>query len=290
MKILVIGKSGYISKCFQDYMKKYPDYKVDAISVRDDSWKEFDFSNYDVVFNATGLAHNDARKGSKDDFIRLNVKLPIELANKSRDAGVSVFIHMSSMIVYGDMKCNKQHHFIDASTKPRPNNIYGKSKLLGEEGIRKLNSENFNVAIIRSPLVYSEKAVDNFLKLTMFALKTPVFLGYSNYRSMIYSDNLCELIRLIAVNKTGGLFFPQQEKHICTSKLIYDLGKSAGHRIIMIKMFNPIIFYCSRYFSIVNKVFGDEAYSLDISNHFDGTYRIVSYKKSVKRIVNNLKR
>lgn len=47
MKILVLGKNGYVSRCFQEYMRKFPD-KVDAISVRGDGWKEKSFATYGV--------------------------------------------------------------------------------------------------------------------------------------------------------------------------------------------------------------------------------------------------
>lgn len=284
MRILVVGKSGYVSTCFQSYIKKYPDVLVDSISARNEGWKEHDFHGYDAVFNATGLAHNDARKGTEVEFMALNAILPFELALKAKTESVPVFIHMSSMIVYGDMSNVGDFAFIDEHTKPKPENIYGISKLRGEENIQSLNDNNFHVAIIRSSLVYGESAVDNFLKLTDYAVKLPVFPNIQNYRSMIYSDNLCELIKLIAETKKSGLFYPQQEKHIQTAQLLYDIGDQAGHRVILTRVFNPLIKLLSPYIGLIRKVFGSEAYKLEASNHFEGAYRVVSYEESVKRI------
>ena len=76
MKILVIGKKGFISTSFQTYMKKYPEVQVHAISARGDKWKEYDFSGYDAVYNTTGLAHDDARMGTDALFMALNRDLP----------------------------------------------------------------------------------------------------------------------------------------------------------------------------------------------------------------------
>ena len=98
MKILVLGKNGYVSRCFQGYMNDKDGYKVEAISVRGESLKKMSFAVYDVVFNTTGLAHNDARKGSDEEFVALNVTLTEELANKAKSDGVSLFIHMIDAI------------------------------------------------------------------------------------------------------------------------------------------------------------------------------------------------
>ena len=290
MRILVIGKNGYVSTCFQTYMKKFDNYEVDAISARNDAWKNADFHGYDAVFNATGLAHNDARKGTDEEFIALNVTLPLNLAKKAKEESVPVFINMSSMIVYGDMSPIGPYSFINKDTPPHPENIYGRSKLQGEVELLKLNDNDFHVAIIRSSLVYGEKAVDNFLKLTDYSVRLPVFPDIKNYRSMIYSDNLCELIRLVADTRGNGVYYPQQEQYICTSQLVKDIGDAADHRIILTKMFNPILKLMSNRILLIRKVFGSEAYEMNLSNHFDGAYRVVNYGESVKRIAMSKKR
>ena len=286
MKILVLGKNGYVSRCFQEYMTDKDGYTVDAISVRGDSWKKISFAGYDAVFNTTGLAHNDARKGSDEKFIVLNVTLAEELAKKAKSDGVFSFIHMSSMIVYGDSEGVGKFTPITKDTIPCPENIYGKSKLMGEEALKKLEDDAFHVALIRSSRVYGEKDTDSIQMLTKFAKKMPVFPNVKNSISMIYSDNLCELVRLIAENKSSGVFFPQQENYICTSKLVKDISVAAGHKLWCTKIFNPILLGPMRKVGIVSKVFGNEGFDRSLSNHFDGKYRVVSYKESVNRLAN----
>lgn len=286
MKILVIGKKGYVSTCFQTYMQKnYGSIQVNAISARNDAWKSVDFRGYDAVFNTTGLAHNNARKGTEEEFILLNTYLPFDLAKKAKDEGVSEFVNMSSMIVYGDMTSIGLNERITETTIPKPANIYGESKLKGEENIIQLSDNNFHVAIIRSPLVYSETAVDNFLLMTNLAEKLPFFPYVKNERSMIYSDNLCELVRLIIENKSSGFFYPQQEVYICTSEIMKEIANQIGHRIWMPSFLTPMLKLLSRRSKYIRKVFGNLAYEMDISNHFNGSYRIVGYPESVRRIV-----
>ena len=285
MKILVIGKNGYVSTSFQKYMKRYPEIIVDTISARCDKWKEHSFKGYDAVFNTTGLAHDDARKGTDEQFMALNRDLPFGLASKAKEAGVRTFINMSSMIVYGEMSELGKEELITDITIPKPSGIYGKSKLAGEKAILSLENETFKVAIIRSPLIYSENAVDNFLKLTEYARKGFIFPDINNKRSMIYSENLCELVKLIAENNGAGIYYPQQEEYICTSKLVYDVAKNARHKLHLTKIFNPIIYSMSKKKVFFRKVFGSLAYDMEISNYFDGKYRVVDYDESIKRLV-----
>ena len=284
MKILVIGKNGYISKCFQEYMSRYADDVVKAISVRDDEWKNMSFAGFDAIFNTAALAHNNARKGTDEEFMNLNVKLPSELAKKAKLDKVPIFIHMSSLIVYGNPSGINEFNPITRATIPNPDNIYGRSKLLGEKELEKLEDKNFKIALIRSPRVYGEKDTDSIQQLTRFAKTMPIFPDVKNSISMIYSDNLCELVRLIAVSKQGGTYYPQQERYICTSKLVKDISIAAGHKLFLTKVFNPILLTLGKRIGLVKKVFGNEVYDMYLSNHFDGKYRVVSYEESVDRI------
>ena len=284
MKILVIGKNGFVSTSFQQYMKKYENIEVTAISARNQGWKDQDFSKYDAVYNATGLAHDDARKGTDEQFMDLNCKLPVELAKKAKAEGVKTFINMSSIIIYGDMSELGSKALITENTVPTPAGIYGRSKLAGEKELQKLNDESFHVAIIRSPLIYSEHAVDNFLKLTSYAVKYPIFPKINNRRSMIYSDNLCELVKLIAENNSEGTFYPQQDRYICTSKLVRDVAAAAKSKMMLTKVFNPVIYVASKKVMFIRKVFGSLAYDMELSNVFDGKYKVVDYKESIRRI------
>lgn len=283
MKILVLGKNGYVSRCFQEYMSKFDD-QIEAISVRGDDWKKLSFIGYDAIFNTIGLAHNDARMGSDEEFMRLNVHLVAELAEKAKADRVPIFIHMSSMIVYGNSSEIGRFIPISKDTIPTPDNIYGKSKLLGEQELEKIKSEDFKIALIRSCRVYGEKDTDSIQMLAKFAKTFPAFPKISNCISMIYSDNLCELVRLIAENKQGGIYFPQQEKYICTGDMVKDIANEVKHPLWSTRIFNPILLTIGKKVDLVNKVFGNEGFDLALSNHFDGKYRVVSYDESIRRL------
>ena len=283
--ILIIGKTGYVSKCFQSYIKQFSDIEITAISVRNVEWKKMNFSRYHAVFNAIGLAHDNARKGTDKQFRYLNVELPVQIAEKAKKDGVKTFIHMSSMIVYGENANVENQSLINEKTEPNPAGIYGMSKLEGEKALLTLNDKSFNVAIIRAPLVYNENATDNFKRLKDFALTYSIFPKIDNMRSMLYADNLCELVRLIVVENGSGYYYPQDEDYYCTSKLVKDIANTAGKKMHLTKIFNLPIYIFSKRILLIRKVFGSLAYDNTISEAFEGRYRIVCYEEAINRIV-----
>ena len=59
-RVLVTGVNSYIGNSFRAYMEQFPDaYRLEGISVRNNAWKELDFSQFDVVFDVAGIAHAD---------------------------------------------------------------------------------------------------------------------------------------------------------------------------------------------------------------------------------------
>lgn len=284
---MLIGIGGYIGGKFSEYMNQcYPDWQVDSVDSMNNVWVDADFRGYDAVYNVSGLAHANARQGSNEQYFTVNGQLPIDIATKAKLEGVPLFVQMSSQIVYGDMSALYEEKIITDETVPSEPTIYGKSKMMAERGLQELVDDNFQVAILRPPLIYSEYARDNFPRLVNFAKKMPVFPKLKNKQSMVYVDNLCELVRLIIENNQGGIYFPQQEVYIETSKIVSDIAKSVGNRMWLTTLFNPVLKFLSKFerFSFIRKAFGNIAYDMKMSNHFDGKYRVVSYEESISRI------
>lgn len=284
---MLVGVGGYIGGKFTEYINKnYPDWQIDAVDSRDKKWKDADFHGYDAVYNVSGLAHANARQGSEEQYYQVNGQLPIDVAIKAKAEGVPLFIQMSSQIVYGDMSGLGEEKMITAETIPSEPTIYGKSKMMAERGLQQLVDGNFQVAIMRPPLIYSEFARDNFPRLVNFSKKMPVFPKMENRQSMVYVDNLCELVKLIIENNKGGIYFPQQECYIETSKIVADIAKAVGNKMWQTRIFNPALRLLSKMscFGFIHKAFGSIAYDMSMSNHFDGKYRVVSYEESIQRI------
>lgn len=286
---MLVGIGGYIGGKFTDYINKnYPDWQIDAVDSMNRKWADADFHGYDAVYNVSGLAHANARHGSEKLYYEVNGQLPIDVATKAKAEGVPMFVQMSSQIVYGDMSGLGEDKVITAEIVPSEPTVYGKSKMMAERGLVALVDNSFQVALVRPPLIYSEFARDNFPRLVNFAKKMPVFPKLKNRQSMVYVDNLCELVKLIIEHNQGGVYYPQQECYIETSKIVADIAEAIGNKMWQTRLFNPALRFLSKMpmFDFIHKAFGSIVYDMKMSNHFDGKYRVVSYEESIKRIAN----
>lgn len=278
-RILITGQNSYIGSSLEKWLMKEPkNYQVDTINMRDESWKEKDFSTYDVVFHVAGIAHVSTDPKMQDLYYQVNRDLTIETAKKAKTEGVKQFIFMSSIIVYGDG--SKDLQVITRETKPNPSNFYGDSKLQAEEGISTLTDHQFKVVILRPPMIYGKGSKGNYPKLAKLARKTPIFPDLDNQRSMLHIDNLTEFIRLLIVNEESGLFFPQNKEYVKTSEMVKIISEVDGKKIRLVKFFNPIIKPFINRIQVVNKVFGNLVYDQGISEYkFD--YCINNFYESI---------
>ncbi len=277
-KILITGKNSYIGTSFEKYMNHFADnYQIDKISVEGDKWREHDFSKYDVVFDVAGIAHIKITPDMKDTFYKVNRDLAIELCEKAKHEGVSQFIYLSSMNVYGDTS-----ELITKYIAPSPKNFYGDSKLQADTSIQKMNTDIFKVVSIRPPVVYGAGCKGNYPKLSKLARLCPVFPAYNNTRSMIYIDNLCELIRLIIDNCDHGIFHPQNREYISTLKMVKEIAKVHKKKITTLKLFNPIIRFLLYKNHYINRAFADDYYSKEISEHYNYAYCVVDFQESIR--------
>src|SRR5690625_3798975 len=259
-KVLVTGINSYVGNRFAEWVKQYPDeYDVDRISVRDAKWKEIELSTYDVIVHVAGIAHRKETKENAELYYQVNRDLANEIATKAKKEKVKQFIFLSSMSVYG---LNKG--VIDKDTPLRPKSHYGKSKLQAEEEIQDLEDSSFKVAIVRPPMIYGEGCKGNYQRLRKLALKTPIFPDVKNKRSMIYIDNLSEFIKNLIDDSRQGVYCPQNKEYVNTSELVQIISKQHDKRILITKLFNPLLRIMQ--VEMVNKVFGDLIY---IKSSFD---------------------
>lgn len=278
--VLITGKNSYVGTSVENWlMKDGNSYKVDTIDMIDGSWKEKDFSTYDVVFHVAGIAHVSSDPKMEELYYKVNRDLTIETAKKAKDEGVKQFIFMSSIIVYGDS--SKEKNIIDRDTIPTPSNFYGDSKLQAEEGLNKLGSDEFKIVVLRPPMIYGKGSKGNYPRLASFARKSPIFPDIENERSMLHIDNLCELIKLMIDNEESGLFFPQNKEYVSTSEIVRTIAEVHGKKIRMTKVFNPIL---KRMYGlgVVNKAFGNLVYEMDMSEYGKGEYRVRGFRETIK--------
>ena len=285
-KILITGINSYVGKNFADYMKNRPGYSCVAISVRDGSWRDEDFSDFDTVFHVAGLAHSDNGKISPEKsraYYKVNTELTLELAKKCRKEGVGQFIFMSSAIVYGHSGRVGEKRRITADTRCTPANSYGDSKLQAELGLRKLEDENFKVVILRPPMIYGRGCKGNYPVLSLFARRLPIFPYIENERSMLYIENLMEFVKLMIDKGERGTFFPQNAEYSNTSELVAMIAEAQGRKILLLPGFAWAVKFLGLFTPLVDKAFGNLSYDMSMSDYKKGNYRLYSLEESIKR-------
>lgn len=283
-KILITGANSYIGVSFENYLKQWSDqYSVDTVDMIDGAWREKDFSPYDTVFHVAGIAHADTGHVSEERkafYYKINTDLTFETAKKAKADGVKQFIFMSSAIVYGESAPIGKSKIITRDTKPSPANFYGDSKLQAENSILPLQDKNFNIVVLRPPMIYGKNSKGNYPVLSKFAKKLPFFPYVKNERSMLYIENLCEFVRLMVENNEHGIFHPQNGEYSNTAELVKMIAKAHGKKIIIIKGFGWALRIMSYMTGLVNKAFGSMSYEMKLSEYKEN-YRVCGLEESI---------
>ena len=315
-KILITGEHSYVGEQVERYLEEYnaklfPEepgrkrYVIDTLSLFGEEWKKKDFSEYDVVFHVAGIAHQDdetdflsksakrkdifAKKkesNAEEQYYSVNRDLAVACANKAKAEGVKQFIFMSSMIVYSglDESC------ITKDSPLKAKNYYGDSKLQADIALQVLQSDPFNVVILRPPMIYGEGCKGNYPKLAKLAKLFPCFPKVGNRRSMLYIGNLAEFIRLLVENRDRGIFFPQNKEYVDTGEMICEIAKVHHRTCIAIpglqKPLQLMQKLPGKIGRISGKAFSSSYYQKDCSEYRE-EYRIFSFEDSIKRTEEN---
>lgn len=152
----------------------------------------------DVIINLIGEYQNEKIMYETNVNLLKNLINQINLSKIKRNIH---FVQLSSCSVYGyDFESRKKNEL----DKLKPNNLYGKTKLLAEEIIIKNRNKFFSYTIIRpSGVIDDENKRSSFLKLMNLATKRFVILfGKKDaIGNFIHIDDLVELIITVSLNK-----------------------------------------------------------------------------------------
>lgn len=274
-KVLITGANSYIGTSFEKYMSQWStQYQVDTVDMIDGSWREKCFSGYDAVFHVAGIAHQKETEENKTLYYKVNRDLVLEIAEKAKRSGVPHFVFMSSMSVYG-----MERGVITPDTKPIPSTHYGRSKLEAEEGLKRLASSNFSIAILRPPMVYGKNCRGNFQTMLKLVNKSPIFPVVQNQRSMISIRNLCSFARMVIDQKLEGVFSPQNREYVNTTEMARLISNTVGRRVWFSRLAGLFVLILIPFVSAAGKAFGSLIY-LDCEQ-FDFCYCEEAFTESV---------
>ena len=295
-KVLITGAGSYIGRSFTDYIKKHyaDNLEINELNMLDAEWKNVDFSQYDIIYHVAGIAHADVGKVSdtvKEKYYSVNTDLAIETAKKAKKDGAKRFIFMSSMIVYGESAPYGEKKIIDEHTVPVPSNFYGDSKLQADVEIRALADENFQVIVLRPPMIYGKDSKGNYPTLAKLAKKLPIFPDVNNERSMLYIENLCEFLCQIMlvknISRNAIVLLPQNEEWTKTSVMVSEIAKASGKDIAVLKALKIAVIVGGKMpgkiGELINKAFGNNCYAHHISVYSGINYQHTALAESIEK-------
>lgn len=186
------------------------------------------FDGVEVIIHLAGRAHikKEKHKNPLAEYRRVNLVITRHLAERAAQSGVKRLIYLSSIKVNGEKSLGFTEQDI-----PNPLDAYGLSKWEAEQALQDIAKKTtLKIVILRPPLIYGKGVKANFEALLQ-AMKNKIPLPFSsiqNLRSLIYIENLCDIISLClkhpnAINQT---FLVSDGPAISTPELIHTLSKT----------------------------------------------------------------
>ena len=198
MKVLITGSQGQLGK---ELLKNIP-HDIEVIAADRKTFnlldlkdcREFIFDNKpDWIINAAAYTAVDLAEDEEEKAILINGEAPTEIANALKKTGGKL-LQISTDFVF-DGKSSSPYKVDD---EPNPINIYGKSKLLAENGIKNILQDNNQYIILRTSWVMGSEG-NNFTKtmLRLLKIKEKISVVYDQIGCMTsskYLANICWLI------------------------------------------------------------------------------------------------
>ncbi len=206
--VLVTGASGQLGRCFQKLSANFPQldchfFDSSELDIQDKiSLKQvFAAKEIDYCINCAAYTNVEKAEEEKEQAFAINAEALKNLAEVC-ERNKAVLIHFSTDYVF-DGQATEPYREIDVTN---PINVYGASKLKGEEYVRKLCSHHF---IFRTSWLYSEFG-HNFMKtiLKKISENTELNITTSQTGTPTNANDLAEaVLQIIAAKNTNyGLY------------------------------------------------------------------------------------
>jgi len=189
-----------------------------------------------AVIHLAGLAHAPGADPAACD--RANRQVTLNLAQAAAAAGVERFVFLSTIKVHGEGWEGDAERAYACSDTPAPEDAYAQSKWAAEQGLQEVcrGSAAMDFTVVRVPLIYGPGVSANFLallKLVNTGLPLPL-AGIANRRSLIYVDNLCDLLaRVVDAPVAAGRTYLAADTTLSTPELIDCIARALGREPVL---------------------------------------------------------
>ncbi len=225
-KVLVTGNNGYIGPHLIELLIK-AGHEVTGIDLdlfTSEAWEELpsptvqwvkdfrsltveDLRNFDCVMHLAAISNDPMGNLVEELTYQNNEKGTIELAKKSKEAGVSRFLFSGSCSVYG----KGEHLDLDESSKLNPITAYAKSKINSEKEISELADETFSPVFLRNATAYGyspnlriDLVVNNLLGCAIARGDIRIMSDGSPWRPLIHCKDIARAFVAFLENPKAG--------------------------------------------------------------------------------------
>ncbi len=179
----------------------------------------------DVIYHVAGAV----AAPSEAAYLAANRDGTAHLVDAAVAAGTRRFVFVSSLAAAGPSQPGKPH---SGDVAPHPVTAYGRSKLAGEQVVRR---SPLAWTIVRPPAVYGPRDRENFLTVykALGLGVAPVFGDGSTELSAVYAPDLAEAIRAAATTEAtvGRIYYANHPEIITSADLVRTIARSAGRSV-----------------------------------------------------------
>ena len=214
-KVLILGSSGMLGSYLCNLLEeKYPEFKVirndkaeGGIDITDEQQvREMVFeTNADYVVNCAAFTDVNAAEDNPEIAFKVNADAPEYMAKVCKEQDIP-FLHISTDYVFGD---NKEDGYKEDHSEFNPLNVYGESKLDGEQRVLETGGKNY---ILRTSWLFGPGATNFIEKISKYAKELPVLKVVTDeVGCATYVKDLSEVIILALEGKIDpGIY------HVCS--------------------------------------------------------------------------
>lgn len=217
MKVLITGNLGYIGSVLTSEMKdNYEIVGFDIGYFKDCILKETksafkqiikdindidkaDLENIDAIVHLAALSNDPLGEFDKKNTYQTNYKSTLQLAKLAKKNKIKRFVYVSSQSMYGIADLSKE--LDEDNSDKNPVTEYARTKWEAEKDLKKLNSNDFTVVMLRpstvfgaSPRLRCDIIFNNLIACAYTTKKIQIKSDGSPWRPVIHVKDVCSSI------------------------------------------------------------------------------------------------